>query len=117
MLIDGDAKAIEAFGAIAERLRGTPYQPHATIMLRKRANALQADGRDDEATIARIGLVWDDLDRVRPWEAGFALNDGTKPGVQLVLSPDAERVLAAAEAAVWRAKGTGWRTSSQPSTL
>jgi hypothetical protein len=105
MLIDGDAKAIEAFGAIAERLRGTPYQPHATMMLRKRANALEADGRDDQATIARVGLVWDDLDRVRPWEAGFALNNGTKPSVQLALSPATEPVLATANAAVWRAKG------------
>src|SRR5688572_20018419 len=57
----------------------TPYQPHATTMLRKRANASLADGRDDEATIARVGLVWDDLDRVRPWEAGFALHEGRAP--------------------------------------
>jgi hypothetical protein len=106
MLVDGDARAIEAFGAIAERLRGTPYQPHATMMLRKQANALQADGRDDEATIVRVGLVWDDLDRVRPWEAGFALSDGTRPGVQLAVSPATERVLATAHAAVWRAKGS-----------
>jgi hypothetical protein len=41
------------------------------MMLRKRANALQAAGRDDEATIARAGLASDDLDRVRPWEAGL----------------------------------------------
>jgi hypothetical protein len=106
MLTVGDAKAIEAFGSIAERLRGTPYQHHAEMMLRKQANALQADGRDDEATIVRVGLVWDDLDRVRPWEAGFALNDGTKPGVQLAVSPTIERVLATAEAAMWRAKGS-----------
>jgi hypothetical protein len=106
MLTDGDAKAIEAFGAIAERLRGTPYQHHAEMMLRKQANALQADDRDDEATIIRVGLVWDDLDRVRPWEAGFALNDGTPPGVQLAVSPATERVLATAQAAVWRAKGS-----------
>jgi hypothetical protein len=75
------------------------------MMLRKRASALQANGRDDEATIARVGLMWDDLDRVRPWEAGFALNDGTRPGVQLALSPATERVLATANSAVWRAKG------------
>jgi len=105
MLVAGDAKAIEAFGAVAERLQGTPYQPHAAMMLRKRANALQAAGRDDEATIARAGLAWDDLDRVRPWEAGFALNDGTRPGVQLALSPTTERILSAADMAVWRAKG------------
>ena len=54
----------------------------------------------------RVGLVWDDLDRVRPWEAGFALNYGTKPGVQLAVSPPIERVLATAEAAMWRAKGS-----------
>jgi hypothetical protein len=106
MLSAGDAGAVEAFGAIAEQLRGTPYQHHAEMMLRKQANALQADGRDDEATIVRVGLVWDDLDRVQPWEAGFALNDGTKPGVQLTASPTTERVLAAAHAAVWRAKGS-----------
>jgi hypothetical protein len=106
MLTDGDAGAIEAFGAIAEQLRGTPYQHHAEMMLRKQANALQADGRDDDATIVRVGLVWDDLDRVQPWEAGFALNDGTKPGVQLTVSPATERVLATAEAAVWKAKGS-----------
>jgi hypothetical protein len=106
MLTDGDAGAIGAFGAIAERLRGTPYQHHAEMMLRKQANALQADGRDDEATMVRVGLVWDDLDRVRPWEAGFALNDGTKPGVQLAVSPAIERVLVTAEAAMWRAKGS-----------
>jgi hypothetical protein len=87
-------------------LRGTPYQHHAEMMLRKQANALQADGRDDDATIVRVGLVWDDLDRVQPWEAGFALNDGTKPGVQLTVSPATERVLATAEAAVWKAKGS-----------
>jgi hypothetical protein len=109
MLTDGDARAIEAFGAIAERLRGTPYQHHATMMLRKQANALQADGRDDEATIVRVGLVWDDLDRVRSWEAGFALNDGTRPGVQLAVSPPTERVLAIAHAAVWRAKGSAMK--------
>jgi len=106
MLSEGDAKAIEAFGAIAERLQGTPYHPHATMMLRKRANALQAAGRDDDATIARVGLAWGDLDRVRPWEAGFSLHDGKGPGVQLALSAGTERILLAAEAAVWRAKGS-----------
>jgi hypothetical protein len=105
MLNEGDDGAIEAFGAIAKRLQETPYSLHATIMLRKRASALQAVGRDDEATIARVGLVWDDLDRVRPWEAGFALNDGTGTGVQLALSPATDRVLATADFAVWRAKG------------
>jgi hypothetical protein len=73
-------------------------------MFRKRANALQAVGREDEATNARIGLAWDDLDRVRPWEASFALHDGMRP-VQLSLAPATERVRKAADAAVSRAKG------------
>jgi hypothetical protein len=74
-------------------------------MLRERAYALQAAGCDDEATIARVGLAWDDVDRVRAWEAGFALTNGTKPGVQLALSPTTERVLLVANTAVWRARG------------
>jgi hypothetical protein len=54
LLSEGDAGAVEAFGAIAQRLQDTLYHPHAAIMLRKRANALQAVGRDDEATITRV---------------------------------------------------------------
>jgi hypothetical protein len=105
LLNKGDPRAIEAFDEIAEQLQGTPYRPHATSMLRKRASALQTAGHDDEATIARVGLVWDELDQVRPWEASFALHDGMRPGVQLSISPATERVRTAAEAAVWAAKG------------
>jgi hypothetical protein len=91
--------------AARQRLRGTLYQPHATIMLRERANGLQAAGCDNEATITRVGLAWDDLDQSEPGRpAGFALTDGTRPGVQLALSPTTERVLLVANTAVWRAR-------------
>jgi hypothetical protein len=104
-LSQGDPRAVEIFDDVAERLKNSPYQPHATMMLRKRATALQAAGLHDEATIARIGLAWDDLDRVRVWEASWALNDSSRPNAELNLNASTERALAAAHAAVWTAKG------------
>jgi tetratricopeptide (TPR) repeat protein len=101
----GDPRAVEEFAAIAERLQGTAFHLHATTMLRKHVEALQAVGREDEAIIARVGLVWGELDRAQAWEASFALLDAAGPGHQPELNASAERVLAAAEAAVWRARG------------
>jgi hypothetical protein len=75
------------------------------MMLRKRAEALEAVGRADEAIIARAGLAWEELDRAQPWEAGFALLDVVRPRHHPSLNASAERVLSAANAAVWRAKG------------
>ena len=105
LLDKGDAKAVEIFGEVAERLKNSLYEPHATIMLRKRATALQAAGLHDEATIARVGLAWDDLDRVRVWEAGWALHDSPHANAGLSLNASTERALAAADAAVWTARG------------
>jgi hypothetical protein len=105
LLDKGDARAVEIFGEVAESLRNSPYAPHATIMLRKRATAMQKAGLHDEATIARIGLAWDDLDHVRVWEAGWALHDSPQASAGLSLTASVERALAVADAAVWAAKG------------
>jgi hypothetical protein len=78
---------------------------------------LQADGRDDEATIVRTGLVWDDLDQVRPWEAGFALNDATRPGVQLAVSPLLNGCSQPPRPLCGKRRAPRWRTSLRPSTL
>jgi hypothetical protein len=105
LLREGDPSAVEAFAAVAQRLQEKGFRPHASMMFRKRAEALQAVGRADEAIIARASLVWDELDRAQPWEAGFALLDVVRPGHHPPLNASAERVLSAADAAVWRAKG------------
>jgi hypothetical protein len=52
-----------------------------------------------------IGLAWDDLDRVRVWEASCAPHDSPHANAGLSLNASTERALAAADAAVWTAKG------------
>jgi hypothetical protein len=75
------------------------------MMMRKRADALQAVGRDDEATLTRVELAWDELDRARFWEAGFALSDGVQTGAPPTVDAFIERARSVAEGAVWAAKG------------
>jgi hypothetical protein len=64
-VVRGSLEALDAFAKVADELRGTPFQSHVTVMLRKRADALQAVGGDDEATIARVEVAWHVLDHVR----------------------------------------------------
>jgi tetratricopeptide (TPR) repeat protein len=104
-LTAGDAAAIDTFARVAKKLRAARFTPHATTMTRKRADALQRAGRQDEAVRARVDLAWEELDRLRTWEAGFALHDGRKPGAKLALAAETERIQAAADAAVGVAKG------------
>jgi hypothetical protein len=106
-LTGGDLGAADAFGAVAERLRAAHFVPDAMVMLRRRADALHAAGQADDAVVARIGIAWEELDRVRIYEAGFALNDGRRPGLAPALSASVRRVQAAADAAVAVAKGAG----------
>lgn len=98
-----DPAAADMFGAIAEKLKAARFIPDAVVLWRQRANALRALERHDEAAIARIGLAWDELDRVRIYEAGFALHDGFRDDLQV--SAAVQRALTAAEAAVQVAKG------------
>ncbi|MEU7618771.1 hypothetical protein AB0B27_22115 [Micromonospora rifamycinica] len=104
-LAAGEPAAVDAFAAIAERLKEARFMPDAGVMLRRRADALQAIGQVNEAVAARVGLAWDELDRARVWEAGFALHDGRQPGPSLTLAGPIQRTQSAAEAAVQVAKG------------
>jgi hypothetical protein len=54
-----------------DKLQGAAFRPHANMMFRKGAEALEAVGRADEAIIVRAALVWEELDRAQPWEAGL----------------------------------------------
>lgn len=79
LLTAGDAEAASKFASIVTRLEAARFLPHATIMRRRQADALQAIGRDDDAVIMRIGMAWEGLDADRPWDSGFALHDGRRP--------------------------------------
>lgn len=105
LLAEGDEGAIDAYAAIADKLRAAQFFPYATVMLRKRADALQAVGRFDDAVIARVELAWEELDRVQPWVAGFAMHDGREGGTEAGLGSEALRVQAVADAAVHVGKG------------
>jgi hypothetical protein len=102
-----DPSAADLFAGIATKLEEARYGPHAAIMRRREADALQNAGRQDDAVIRRVVLAWDHLDAVQPGEAGFALNDGRRPGVSEQLNVVADRVRKAADASVWAAKGSG----------
>ena len=105
LLAAGDAQAASKFASIVTRLEAARFLPHATIMRRRQADALQAIGRDDDAMIMRIGMAWEGLDADRPWDAGFALHDGRRPGVHESLQEATERARTAADMAVQVAKG------------
>ncbi len=76
----GDPSAAGLFAEIANRLEEARFWPHAAIMRRRGADMLQSAGHPDAAVIRRVGLAWDHLDAVQPWEAAFALNDGRRSG-------------------------------------
>lgn len=101
----GEPDAIRAFERLAIKLQDAHFVPDAIVMLRLRADALQAAGRVDEAALARVEIAWNDLDRVRVWEAGFALSDGRRHGAEPVINDISKRVQAMADAAVDVAKG------------
>ncbi len=105
LLAAGDAEAAIKFASIVTCLEAARFLPHATIMRRRQADALQAIGRDDDAVIMRIGMAWEGLDADRPWDWGFALHDGRRPGVQESIQEATERARAAADMAVQVAKG------------
>ena len=105
LLAQGDPTAAGRFAAIAQRLDRAGYWPHAAMMRRREADALQAAGDPDDAVITRAELAWDHLDAEQPWPGGFALDDGTQPHVDVQIGEVAARVQAVAVAAVWVAKG------------
>ncbi|MDZ5447759.1 hypothetical protein U2F26_34500 [Micromonospora sp. 4G57] len=106
LLAAEDPSAADLFADLANRLEEARFWPHAAVMRRREASARQRAGQADEAAISRVGLAWNHLDVVQPWEAGFALNDGRRPGAADDISGLASRVSHAAEAAVWVAKGS-----------
>ncbi|GAA1818401.1 hypothetical protein HC028_17275 [Planosporangium flavigriseum] len=106
LLAAGDPSAADLFADMANRLEEARFWPHAAIMRRREADARQSAGYSDDAVIGRVGLAWAHLDAVQPWEAGFALNDGRRPGVAERVSALAARVSKAVDAAVWVAKGS-----------
>ncbi|HCT76301.1 MAG TPA: hypothetical protein DGT23_06870 [Micromonosporaceae bacterium] len=109
-LASADEAAIELFDRIAQKLAASHFHPHATVMLRKRATALQRLGRVDEAVMARAGIAWSELDFVRPWEAGFAMADGDSGGDLTALDPQTHRVRKTVAAAISVAKGASLDT-------
>lgn len=107
LLSAGIEQAVDAFGDLEQALRSQGFLPHANMMLRKRANALDAADRHDEAALARCRLAWDELDRVKVWEAGFVIHDGERQGARAPLSEVTMRAVRAVHAAVAFAKGSG----------
>lgn len=105
LLSAGDAGAASKFESIVTRLESARFLPHATIMRRRQADALQVIGQHDDAVIMRVGMAWDGLDAVRPWDAAFALQDGRRPGVQESITAATERVRRVADVGVQVAKG------------
>ncbi|MEU0521242.1 hypothetical protein [Streptosporangium sp. NPDC006007] len=99
LLAEGDPSAAPRFHEIADKLEEKGFAPHATLVRRHEADALQKNGDADAAVRTRVALAWSLLDVVQPWEAGFALNDANP------VSEASTRVLAATQAAVHLAKG------------
>ncbi|MFC7482923.1 hypothetical protein ACFQX7_27085 [Luedemannella flava] len=106
MLADADPAAASSYAQIASRLEAAGYWPHAAFMRRQEAEATQRAGHPDEAMIALMGLAWNHLEVVQPWEAGFALEDGRRPDWAEKLSISVGRARKAVGAAVWVAKGS-----------
>jgi hypothetical protein len=105
LLAAKDIGAAAAFDDMADRLDAVHFLPYAIVMRRRSADALQAAGYHDEAALARISLAWDELDRVRIWEAGFVLQDGRRTGGQLSLSDEVQRLHRNIDLAISLAKG------------
>lgn len=106
LFIAGDPLAPAAYADLANRLREANFAPHAELMLSGQVEALNASGQTDEAIRLSVDLAWDHLDRVRPWEAHFVLpTDLDRKGSTAVVNEESRRVLSAADAAVWVAKG------------
>jgi hypothetical protein len=101
-----DPAAVDLFADIANRLEAKGFRPHAAIMRRREADARQRAGHSDDAVIGRVGLAWNHLDAAQPWEAGFTLMDGHRPGPSDPISALAERISKVADAAVQVAKGS-----------
>jgi hypothetical protein len=77
----GDPGAADAFESIAKRLNENHFGPHAMIMLRRRADALERAGRVGEAMLTRVGLAWEELDHSPTLDGAlFALNGFPPPG-------------------------------------
>ena len=104
LLSSGDPKASRLFAEISARLGAAGFTPHAAIMRRRQADALQASGSPDEAAVTRIGLAWDALDAARTQDAAFTLLDGWRAGSQGPSGEAAQRAQAAASRAVDAAK-------------
>jgi tetratricopeptide (TPR) repeat protein len=62
LLARRDPAAPDAFASIAKQLNEKHFGPHAMIMLRRRADALEVVGRVGEAMLTRVGMAWDELD-------------------------------------------------------
>ncbi|MBL6280113.1 hypothetical protein JMF97_28525 [Micromonospora fiedleri] len=105
LLAAEDPSAADLFANLANRLEEASFWPHAAVMRRREASARQRVGQADEAAFSRVGLAWSHLDAAQPWEAGFALNDGSRLGAEDSISASAKRASDAAETAVWVAKG------------
>ncbi|MEU8001442.1 hypothetical protein AB0B66_09815 [Catellatospora sp. NPDC049111] len=106
LLACGDTMAAAAFEALATKLHDSKFGPHAIVMRRRQADALQAAGDLDQATMIRAGLAWHHLDQVQPWEAGFATHDESRVLTDGEVSPEASRALEVVNAAIWVAKGS-----------
>ncbi|MEO3810783.1 hypothetical protein ABGB17_17425 [Sphaerisporangium sp. B11E5] len=107
LLKAGDNRAAVHYAELSERLRSANFTPHAELMKRREAEALRACGEVEAAVRLSVSLAWDHLDRVQPWEAGFALLDrADHEGNRISFTQESRRLLDVVDAAVWVAKGS-----------
>ncbi|MEV1172732.1 hypothetical protein [Nonomuraea sp. NPDC049784] len=99
LLAEEEPSAARRFHEIASKLEEKGFAPHAALVRRREADALQKCGDADAAVRTRVALAWDFLDAVQPWDAGFAVSDASP------VSEASARVLAATQAAIQLAKG------------